>query len=280
MTSIKNVNTSGITVLQLASTVLWARILLPSSATGIPAARNHTDDKHNLVLFAFNVTIATLSFIAFLIAGTIPQAPPYHFHSLYTYTVESDLMHRDIPNVSKDIEASVLGILMFNWVTPVIKCGSSKLQMGLDDLPHLSASFRTVTLYKNFRKAARKSVERAMSSSKTPMIANDVEGPRDGLGYAPKWFNRLLWRLLVVNRFAFSLNCLLAFATAGLYYLPAFFLSRLLDFFETSHQSQNREKTLGYAHCLGMLLSLVLDAIATGQLWYISNCMVRRLRYT
>lgn len=206
-------------------------------------------------------------------AGTIPHSPAYHFHSLYTYTVQSDLADQNIANVSKNIEASVLSMLMFNWVTPVITAGSSKVQMGLDDLPHLSASFRTVTLYKNFRKAARKSVERAISS-KRPTIANDIEGPRDGLGYAPHWFNRLLWRLLVVNRWAFSLNCFLAFVTAILYYLPAFFLNRLLQFLEVENRVERRDKTMGYAYCFGLLLSLILDAIATGQLWYISNCMV------
>jgi hypothetical protein len=214
--------------------------------------------------------------LAFLIAGTIPRSPAYHFHSLYTYTVKSDLADQNIANVSKNIEASVLGMLMFNWVTPVIKNGSSKVQMGLDDLPHLSASFRTVTLYRNFRKAARKSVERAIAS-KQAMIANDLEGPRDGLGYAPKWFNRLLWRLLVVNKWTFALNCFLAFVTAILYYLPAYFLNQLLQFLEVANRVDGREKTLGYAYCLGLLLSLILDAIATGQLWYISNCMVSSL---
>lgn len=246
---------------------------MPTSSIGIPTAATYTVDKQAVILFAFNVIIATLSFIAFLIAGTIPHSPAYHFHSLYTYTVKSDLADKNIANVSKNIEASVLGMLMFSWVSPVIKNGSSKLQMGLDDLPHLSASFRTVTLYRNFRKAARRSVERAISNS-TPVVANDIEGPRDGLGYAPKWFNRLLWRLLVVNRYAFSLNCLLAFVTAVLYYLPAFFLNLLLQFLEVANRTESRDKTLGYAYCLGLLLSLILDAIATGQLWYISNCMV------
>lgn len=252
---------------------LWARILVPTSSIGIPTASLFAAAKAAVVPFAFNVTIASLSFLAFLIAGTIPRAPAYHFHSLYTYSVRSDLADKNIANVSKNIEASVLGMLMFSWVTPVIKEGSSKVQMGLDDLPHLSASFRTVTLFRNFRKAARKSVESAIASKKF-LIANDLEGPRDGLGYAPKIFNRLLWRLLVVNRFTFSLNCLLAFVTAALYYLPAFFLRKLLTFLEADRDVQERDKTLGYAYCLGLLLSLVLDAIATGQLWYISNCMV------
>jgi hypothetical protein len=162
---------------------------------------------------------------------------------------------------------------MFSWVTPVIREGSSKLQMGLNDLPHLSASFRTVTLFRNFRKAARKSVEKHRAE-KPSTIELDNEGPRDGLGYAPRFFNRLLWRLIVVNRWTFALNCTLAFITAMLYYLPAFFLKRLLEHLEEKNKDQRESTAMGYAYCLGLLVALVLDAIATGQLWYISNCMV------
>lgn len=252
---------------------IWARILVPSSNIGVPTVLAYNADRKRIIPFAFNITIASLSFLAFLIAGTIPHAPAYHFHSMYTYTVQSDLADQNIANVSKNIEASVLGILLFSWVTPVIKSGSSKVQMGLDDLPHLSASFRTVTLFRNFRKSASKSVERAIANKKY-LIANDVDGPRDGLGYAPKHFNRLLWRLVVVNRYPFALNCSLALVTAMLYYLPAFFFNKLLKFLEVANAVEGRDKTLGYAYCLGLLLALVLDALATSQLWYISNCMV------
>lgn len=256
---------------------IWARILVPTSSIGLPADVMYSmaAQKGEVVTFALSVIIASLSLFAFLIAGTIPHAPRYHFHSQYTYSVQSDLSDKHGPNVSENITASVISILLFGWVTPVINAGSSKVQMGLDDLPHLSASFRTVTLFRNFRRAVKSSVEQEHalqpSTSRT-----EPDGPRDGLGYAPRIFNRLLWRLLVVNRVTFGLNCLLALITACLYYLPAFFLNKLLKFLEVSNQVEGKDKAIGYAYCLGLLLSLLLDAIATGQLWYISNCMVRQ----
>lgn len=231
--------------------------------------------KHSrhVVSFALTATTAGLSVVAFLCAATIPHAPPRHFRSAYTYSVQSDLGDHHRANVSKNVEASVLSLTLFNWVTPVLKTGYSKEQMGLDDLPHLSASFRTITLFRNFRNSARQSVQKHRAKMQARATINE-EAPRDGLGYAPGWFNRLLWRLIVINKVAFSLQCLLAVITAFLYYLPAFFLQKVVAFLERTSEGQDKDRILGYAYCLGLLLALVLDAISTQQLWYISNCML------
>lgn len=259
---------------QVASVSLWARILIPSSNVAIPStlaratARPSTEE---IVAFAFTVTIAALSTVAFLLASTIPRRPPYHFSSPYTYSVQSDLGGKLRPNVSQVIEASVLSILLFGWVTPVVRNGSTKDQLELDDLPHLDSSFRTVNLYRKFREATQKSVEKHRAKQQSSTAALE-QPPRDGLGYAPRIFNRLLWRVLVVNKKAFIMNCSLAFVTAMLYYLPAFFLQKVVSYLEVANDGkQQQNRTLGFAYCFGLLLALVLDAITTSALWYIST---------
>lgn len=254
--------------------MIWARILIPKSSIAVPTAGIlAVAPAKRIVSFSLTVASAVFSLIAFLLAGSTPRAPLYHFRSPYTYTVESDLADIDQPNVSRNVNASFLGIMMFNWVTPVIRLGHQKEQMGLDDLPHLSSSFRTITLFRNFRRSAKES-EKTFEEKQGFTLDSDLGSHRDGLGYAPKMFNRLLWRLLAVNKLAFALNCSLAFVTAFLYYLPAFFLRKVVGFLEVANQVKGREKTLGYAYCFGLLVSLVLDTIMTGQLWYISNCML------
>ena len=259
---------------QVSSISIWARLLIPSSAIGVPTTNLISRPSSNeIASFALTVTSAILSFIAFIIVGVLPRQPPCHFQSPYTYSAQSDLAEKDAPNVSQNIEASVIGTLLFTWVTPVIRLGHKKEQMGLDDLPHLSASFRTITLFRNFRSSARHSVHKHQEKRKSSSAI--TEGPpRDGLGYAPKFMNRLFWRLIVINKLAFSLNCGLAFVTAFLYYLPAFFLQKVVAFLEIAHQVGGNDKALGYAYCFGLFISLVLDALITQQLWYISNCML------
>lgn len=214
-----------------------------------------------------------LSLLAFLVIGTTKRAPPYHFISPYTYSVASDFSDEPSGNVAENVQTSVIGLLLFDWVTPVITAGFHKEQMGLDDLPHLSAAYRTIALFQNFRTSASRSVTKALSKMTEPSrFALDL--PKDGLGCAPWLWNRLLWRLVVVNKLAFFLNCTLAFLTAMVYYLPVYFLNKVVEFLQNDHKHQHADRRLGYAYCFGLFLALVLDGLGTAQMWYISNCML------
>ncbi|CAD6589269.1 MAG: hypothetical protein CYPHOPRED_004772, partial [Cyphobasidiales sp. Tagirdzhanova-0007] len=241
-----------LSVLTLTSSVsIWARLLIPSSAIVIPTASSKTSDSSakEIASFALTVVTACLSLIAFILVGTLPRQPSCHFQSPYTYSVRSDTPEKHVANVSQNVEASVLGILLFTWVTPVIRLGHKKEQMGLDDLPHLSASFRTITLFRNIRSSAKHSVEKRLIKAKS---SSAIE--------------------IVINKVAFVVNCGLAFVAAFLYYLPAFFLRKVVAFLEVSHQRDSNGAALGYAYCFGLLISLVINAILTQQLWYTSNC--------
>lgn len=63
----------------------------------------------------------------------------------------------------------------------------------------------------------------------------------------------------------------LALVNSGLYYLPALFLQKLVAFLEVVpelKEGETRSLAWGYAFCLGLLLSAVLEACVSGALWF------------
>lgn len=75
----------------------------------------------------------------------------------------------------------------------------------------------------------------------------------------------------------------LALVTSFLYYLPAFFLQKFVAFLEVPSNpdpsAPARSLAWGYAFCLGLLVAALLDAVVSGQLWFVSNSMLAtRLR--
>ncbi|KAK4700303.1 hypothetical protein P7C70_g5949, partial [Phenoliferia sp. Uapishka_3] len=66
--------------------------------------------------------------------------------------------------------------------------------------------------------------------------------------------------------------------TSFLYYLPAFFLQRLVAFLEVAPEvkpgDEPRSLAWGYVFCLGLLASALMDAVVSGQLWFVSNSML------
>jgi ABC-type multidrug transport system fused ATPase/permease subunit len=55
---------------------------------------------------------------------------------------------------------------------------------------------------------------------------------------------------------------------AVLYYLPAFFLQRLVSFLENRPKGTDASLQWGYVYCVGLLVSAVIEAIVSGQLWF------------
>jgi hypothetical protein len=148
--------------------------------------------------------------------------------------------------------------------------GAQVISLSASDLPTLGKNDRPSTLWKQ------------------------IKGIKVGGG--PTWCNALLWRIVTINwrlflwrehdsvpffdRFLINYELwhtesTLALVNAFLYYLPAFFLQKLVAFLEVS-SNRDREASLawGYAYCLGLLVSLALDALVSGQLWFVSNSML------
>jgi hypothetical protein len=184
--------------------------LIPTSAIHLPGTPG------KIVTAAFDQFLvyadAVLSFVAFFVAASVQQSPPLYFHSPYiseigTKAKDTSDVDDQKGNVSRFAESSVFGLLLFTWAGDVVKIGYSKAQLAAADLPHLVSSFRASNLYNRVRAS---------------MAANPSHDPADraSLGRAPNIMNRLLWRLLVINKVAFIVQTVLALITALLYYAP------------------------------------------------------------
>jgi len=145
-----------------------------------------------------------------------------------------------------------------------------------------------------------------MNEKDLPVLAsqdratNLWEGIKDSkhlMNSAPRGVNRLLWRVLVINKklfiwrehpfpssyfsmliadLALDIESILACINAVLYYLPAFFLQRIVHFLELREQIKlpedpNTEYTTsswGYLFCAGLLISAVAESLIAGQVRY------------
>lgn len=140
--------------------------------------------------------------------------------------------------VTQISSCSPLSYVLFAWVTPVLARGSHLASLTKSDLPALPRRDRSANLW-------------------SEMQATQVK--------PPSWFNALLWRLVVVNKNLFIWQSVLAIITACLYYLPAFFLQRIVFFLETSSSRSDASMIMGYAYCVGLFLACILDAVFSGQ---------------
>ncbi|GAA6021159.1 hypothetical protein JCM10207_008338 [Rhodosporidiobolus poonsookiae] len=154
---------------------------------------------------------------------------------------------------------SPLTYLLFGWITPVLRSAyrgrSDERSLDESALPALPASERAVNVWEEV-----KQTERFMRKENVP-----------------KGWNALLWRIVRANRTLFIWQASLSVLNAGLYYLPAFFLQRVVAFLETRNERAAAGDTSlqwGYVYCVGLLVSAVVESLVSGQLWFISNSLL------
>ncbi|GAA5837403.1 hypothetical protein JCM5353_002686 [Sporobolomyces roseus] len=242
--------TVTLTAMTAAATfVSILRILLPKS-THLSILPSTFLPKHLYVPSLVLVVISTiLQLTSFILAGTTPRCAP--------------LLH---PKTRKPITAisscSPLSYIFFGWITPVLRTGleaaAKNESVNEEDLPSLSAQDRAVNLWEG------------------------IKDSKHLMDSAPRGVNRLLWRVLIINKKLFIWQSVLACINAVLYYLPAFFLQRIVHFLELREQVKLPEdpdteyttSSWGYLFCAGLLISAVAEALIAGQLWFVSNSML------
>ncbi|GAA5944109.1 uncharacterized protein JCM15063_005316 [Sporobolomyces koalae] len=241
------VTLTALTGTSLAVTLL--RILLPQS-THLSLLPSTLLPKYLYVPSLILLIISTVfQLVAFALAGTTPRCAP--------------LVHSKTRKpVSLITSCSPLSFLFFGWLSPVLASGlvAAQKEESLDEkyLPILSANDRAVNLW-----------ERIKGSAKL-------------MDQAPRGVNRLLWRVLIVNKRLFIIQTALACVNSVLYYLPAFFLQRIVHFLELREQVKIPEdpdteyttRAWGYLFCAGLLASSAIEALVAGQLWFVSNSML------
>ncbi|CAO3630134.1 unnamed protein product [Mucor hiemalis] len=150
---------------------------------------------------------------------------------------------RQVCNV--DVE-SIFGQLIFEWVTPVVKGIARKGAEVTDaDLPVLTSGYRAHNIFYSFGET------RGESS--------------------------LFLRLIKANQFAFTAQVLLSIVSSFLYYAPAFFMNRLLQYLQDLSQGiyiENGPK-YGALIVMGMGASILVLGILVGQLWYYASVVLQ-----
>ncbi|GAN04018.1 multidrug resistance-associated ABC transporter [Mucor ambiguus] len=149
---------------------------------------------------------------------------------------------REVCNINVE---SIWGILYMNWCTKVVQVVSDKkAQLSDKDLPTLTPSFRAHNLFYT------------LGSSRG---------------------DNLILRLIKGNSGAMIMQVGLSFFASVLYYAPAFFMNRLLQFLQDYNDGVDFEHPVQYGVLivLGMGASIVVLGIFVSQQWYYASCAVQ-----
>lgn len=125
---------------------------------------------------------------------------------------------------------------MFSYTTKVVMLGNVADSLEIGDLPIVPSLVRASVNYISMRKAFQTMNLRFRSWSPTP-----------GSGWA------LGWRLLVVNKGAFLVQFFLAITCAVLFYVPPYFLSKIVTY--TELDPERKDRRWGWFYCAVLFLS-------------------------
>ncbi|KAM0789106.1 hypothetical protein ACM66B_003161 [Microbotryomycetes sp. NB124-2] len=244
--------TLTVTTFCIVSTTFF-RMILPTSASIAPPENEPAFVKH--LSLALTYSTALLELVAFLLVGTTHRCAPHVTvaeASRHDYSADANGYAQDVEKVpvTSYTSCSPLSFLLFSWLDPVLKLGSQLESLTQEDLPTLGANDRAPTVFGQIA------------------VTTD-EG-------CPRFMNGLLYRILKVNKRLFIVQSVLAGTDAFLYYLPAFFLQKLVAFLEVSADDGESRKSYawGYVFCLGLLVSYLLEALVGNMLWFVSNSML------
>ncbi|GAA5926134.1 hypothetical protein JCM3775_005214 [Rhodotorula graminis] len=186
---------------------------------------------------ALVLTTSILTLVAFLLTGTTPRCA----------RLVHPKTHQPVVTLAS---CSPFGYLLFTWVTPVLHACYSSDSIDDKSLPALPAADRAHNLWERFRVT-------------------------DGLmARAPNRWNRLLYRLVVVNRRLFAWQVALSVLNALLYYVPAAFLQRLVGFLEARGTDEAQTLQWAYVYVIGLFAGIVVESLVSGQLWFVSNSLL------
>lgn len=146
-----------------------------------------------------------------------------------------DENNRQVCNINVE---SIVGYLYLNWCSNIVSIVAKKNAEVVDkDLPVMTAEYRAHNIFYTFGVTRGKN---------------------------------LVTRLITANKSTITLQLLLSFVASALYYAPAFFMNRLLQFLQDYNAGVHFEHPMQYAILIviGMGVSLVILGIFVTQQWY------------
>ncbi|OAD04627.1 hypothetical protein MUCCIDRAFT_140340 [Mucor lusitanicus CBS 277.49] len=135
--------------------------------------------------------------------------------------------------------ASIYSFLYFSWVTPLINLAYKNKKLTDEDLPTLPPLYRGHNLYYIFGATRNKS---------------------------------LLKRIYTTNKKAIIIQVVLAFTTSLLYYVPAYFVNRLLTLIQNMNGVEDDVSIRrGFVIVASLGVTILILGIFVGQLWYYAS---------
>ncbi|WVO13896.1 hypothetical protein L204_101520 [Cryptococcus depauperatus] len=177
----------------------------------------------------------------------LPLSSIYPSKIVNSVPQDSSSLDPNMPNVSSEVQATVVEWLLFGYATEVIRKGYVAETMDVWDLPILPATLRALPQFRKMKKT--------YGNPKSPL------GRMEGIN--------LLWIIAKVNSGLLWAQTLLASTTAIGYYLPHYLLNLFINYLE--NDPSRSEPAWGWFLCFGMFLSNALVFVATGITWSISS---------
>ncbi|KAI0641508.1 multidrug resistance-associated ABC transporter [Trametes meyenii] len=240
-----------------ATALLTTTAILPSEPMPVVAGLRASG-----VPLALWYTVYALYTVSMAIAVTVPRGPPLHFPSekIYSDKTLMQVTSHYQDNVCGVTGASVFDYLLFSYTTKVVMLGNTSESLEIGDLPIVAADMRATTLFARMRGGLRR--WKLEIGSWRPRPGSGIE-----LGY----------RLLRVNSTIMIMVILIASVCAGLFYVPAYFLKRVVQYLEVDREREFRG--WGFVFCAALFASHATTQILTGQLWGLSTTSLQvRLR--
>lgn len=181
-----------------------------------------------LSVFFTSVSLVLITLLT-LLTGTTPRGAPF-----------LDRTGRPVVPV---VTSSIFSLIIFSWVTPLLRRGWRTEPLEDTELWILPPHYRGWSLYNVFRPYRNRS---------------------------------LLYRIYLTNRTAIISETILVVITASLYYAAPYFMNRLLAFIEDRanrdrHSDENKDGLgleVGLVYVIGLLVSKIVLALCHGHLWY------------
>ncbi|KAJ7155701.1 multidrug resistance-associated ABC transporter [Mycena filopes] len=211
-----------------------------------------------------------LAALASVTAMTTPCGPKLSYPParIYSEKVAQAITNTDPHNVSGVNSASPLSFLYFEYTTKVAMLGTSAASLEIGDLPILTTTMRATHNYALMKRVMRTPFSLSLSLPLPSFSSRSIHPswtwrPKAGSGF------QTAAHLLRVNASGLSTLAALSVGAAGLFYLPPFFMSRVLKYLEGDVGRENR--AWGLVWVGGLFGANVVLSVVTGQLWSLTT---------
>ncbi|KAJ7737115.1 multidrug resistance-associated ABC transporter [Mycena metata] len=196
--------------------------------------------------------------LAAVTAMTTPCGPQLHYPpaAIYSEKTAQAITNQDENNVSGVNGASPLSFLYFEYSTKVAMLGNTAESLDIGDLPILTVNMRATFNYVVMKRLLH-DLKLSIGSWR-PKLGNGAT---------------LAYQIFHANHFRLMTLIALSLVAGGLFYVPPFFMSKVLAYLENDPLREHTE--WGFIWVVGLFSSNIVMAVVTGQLWSLTTATLQ-----